>query len=128
LAVSSAMGIQSTTLRFYGMTAQEWSEWLSEAIRAFARTRRGSPVVEITLRDGDSFYVQHARALGELLTLAAYPEGFGQEVIDALIEDNEGDLHTPRVVIVHPTDVLRVELLAHAAGEGALPIGFDGSD
>jgi len=45
-------------------------------------------------------------------------------VLNALVEDLEGERHTPRVVILHPSQIWRIELLARAPGEGEAPIGF----
>lgn len=105
--------------------AQDWSEWLREAIREFARTRRvASPVVKIVLADEESFFIQHVTAGpgDDLVTFSVYPPGLGQAVLDALVPGEDGELMTPRAVIVHVGRVGRVELLTEAPGRAA--VGF----
>jgi hypothetical protein len=111
--------------------ASEWCDWLREAIQEFGRTRRSHPVVQLVLDDGETFFVQSVEpaAGNELVMLAVYPDvPLGQEMLAAMVRDEEGDYHTARVVIVHPARIQRTELLVRAPGEGAQPFGFTRPD
>lgn len=83
--------------------AAEWADTLREGIRAFSRSRRvGSPAVQVTLADGESFFLMRAEPGpgDDWISLYPYPAGRLDEMIhDA---DAKGELTTPRVVIIHP--------------------------
>lgn len=85
--------------------------------------------MQIVLDDGETFFVQSVEPApgDELIRFAVYPEvPLGQDMLAAMVRDDEGDYHSPRVVIVHPARVHRTELLVRAPGEGAQPFGFTG--
>jgi hypothetical protein len=70
-----------------------------------------------------------SRLRSKLVVLAVYPDvPLGQEMLAAMVRDEEGDYHTARVVIVHPARIQRTELLVRAPGEGAQPFGFTRPD
>jgi hypothetical protein len=83
--------------------------------------------VQFVLDDLETFFVQSVQPApgDELLEVAVYPDvPLGQELLGAMVRDDQGDYHSPRVVIVHPARVQRVELLVRAPREGAQPFGF----
>ena len=104
----------------------EWCDQLKQAVRDFSRSRRTTPVVEIVLDDRERFFIANAQPGpgDERVTLAVFPAGLGDALLEAMIRDAEGELFTSRVVVVHPGRIVRVELLAHATGEGVPAIGF----
>jgi hypothetical protein len=92
--------------------AAEWADTLREGIRAFSRSRRvGSPAVQVTLADGESFFLMRAEPApgDDWISLYPYPAGRLDEMIQDA--DAEGELTTPRVVIIHPEMVAKIELL-----------------
>jgi hypothetical protein len=95
--------------------AAEWADTLREGIRAFSRSRRvDSPAVQVTLADGESFFLMRAEPGpgDDWISLYPYPAGRLDEMIDDA--DAEGELTTPRVVIIHPEMVAKIELLVEA--------------
>lgn len=68
----------------------------------------------MTLSDGESFFLMRAEAGpgDEWISLYPYPAGRLDEMIDDA--DAEGELTMPRVVIIHPEMVAKIELLVEA--------------
>jgi hypothetical protein len=96
--------------------AAEWADTLREGIRAFSRSRRvGSPAVQVTLADGESFFLMRAEPGpgDDWISLYPYPPGRLDEMVDDA-DAEEGELTTPRVVIIHPEMVAKIELLVEA--------------
>lgn len=110
------------------MSAEAWVKDLIAAIRAYEKSRHSAPpVVRVTLRPSESHYVMNARAgeADELVTLDVYAE----DVADLLQVEQpaaggqtERKLLTRKVLVVHPSAILKFELLDEFPG--AKPFGF----
>lgn len=112
------------------MDAAEWCERLKAAVSAYSQSRRRTPVVQVVLDDRESFFIANAEAGpgDDFVSMSAYPAiRPGQAILDAMIEDAEGERRTPRVVVVHFGRVHRIELLADAPGAGIPVFGFAGT-
>ena len=95
--------------------AAEWMNNVTKALRAFVEERNiEAPTIKVTLTDGEWFFLHSASAMGsELLSLSPYPDEESQ-----FVEGRDGTRLPPRVVVVDPRYVHKVELLAHAPGGG----------
>lgn len=89
------------------MTAKEYMDGIRSVIAHYEQTRDTThPVVTFHLEDGDSFSVLQAdNGPGELLTLHPYPKDVG----DIIGADTLQPV-TPRVVVVEPRRVVKVEI------------------
>jgi hypothetical protein len=107
--------------------ASEWVDGLHTQIADFSRTR--TPVVEVFLGSGQRFRVQRAVAgPGESwVTLDVYPEiDAGQNVLEQMVADDEGELHSARTIMLGLHQIARIELLHDA--DRAQTLGFRGPD
>jgi len=71
--------------------------------------------VQVTLADGESFFLMRAEPGpgDDWISLCPYPAGRSDEMVEDA-DAEEGELTTPRVVIVQPEMVTKIELLVQA--------------
>jgi hypothetical protein len=99
------------------MHAQQWVNDFNEAARTYSRERRESPVVKVTLIDGESWYVQKIEAgpNDRLITFDLYPDA--NDVLANMVpveQHGQGggtNYFTRDVIVVEPDRVVKVELL-----------------
>jgi hypothetical protein len=100
--------------------ASEWHDALLAAVAAYEETRGETPAVRVTLMPSQEQLLLHRAAAGpgeSLVTLEPFPESEKEMV------EREGSFSTPRVVLVHPNAIVRVELLYEVPGAD-VPMGF----
>jgi hypothetical protein len=103
------------------VSTEAWISDLKEAIRAYTEARHLTPVVKVTLANGESRYVMRATSgeAGMLVVLDVYPERAGDLLEVERVE--EGQLErvreTREVLVVHPAAIVKVELLHEHPGE-----------
>lgn len=102
--------------------AAEWVDGLRAQTRNFARTRKQTPVVRVTLLSGENFYVESTEpGPGDsFVTFGVFPGT--EKVLEKMVRDNEGDYHTARVIVVSLHQLQQVDILYDAARSGT--IGF----
>ena len=93
------------------MSASSWVTDLNAAVADFARTRRTTPVVRVTLPTGEARYLLHAQPSeqDELLVLDMYPEGEKPE--DLLKLDDQAEYVSRQRLLVRPNAIVKVEIL-----------------
>ena len=97
-------------------SAKDWVEALKEAVSDFERSRSSAnPGVKVTLVDGESFFLNNARPGPghDLVILYPYPPGMTAE----LPTGEDGYPVMPRVLIVAPGAVAKIELMAEPPGQ-----------
>lgn len=108
------------------MTATEWRLALENAMKTYVATRQpGAVVVRIYLDDGEAFELAelYTQPVGNFLLLAPYPDDL-EDMVDA--PQTPGTKTTPRMVIVEPHRIRKVELLIDAPGRHE--VGFRASE
>ena len=101
----------------------DWVEALMESVAEFERVRSSAnPGVKVTLVDGESFFLSNARpAPGEgLVILYPYPPGMTTD----LPTGEDGYPVMPRVLIVSPAAVSKIELMAEPPGQREARFGL----
>jgi hypothetical protein len=96
---------------------------LRAAVREFTRTRRQGPAIQITLNDGERFYLATSSIEGSLIALHLYPEK--RELIPA--SDDTAFAYSRSVVLVEPHVIAKTELL-YDAPEERQALGFGVAD
>lgn len=94
--------------------ATDWDDGLAEAIADFKKTRGSQPVVKVTLEaTGEEPYLHQAQPGpgDDLVSLSVYPAGREREMIYNEAEDRD---YTPRVVVIHPARIIKIELVREA--------------
>jgi hypothetical protein len=107
--------------------AADWVEGLMQAVADFERTRGAiNPGVRLSLTDGESFFLSNARpAPGEeLLILYPYPPGMTTD----LPVGEDGYPVMPRVVIVSPQAIAKIELMAVPPGQREARFGLHAAE
>lgn len=97
-------------------SAKDWVEALKLAVSDFERSRSSTnPGVKVTLVDGESFFLNNARPGPgrDLVILYPYPPGMTTE----LPTGADGYPVMPRVLIVAPSAVAKIELMAEPPGQ-----------
>jgi PII-like signaling protein len=87
-----------------------WVTRFNEQVATFAHDRRRhEPLVRVTLSDGEQFFLASLdEQPGEgLVTLYPHPESY-----EEMIETEPGAVLSPRAVIVSPSSIVKLELLA----------------
>jgi hypothetical protein len=112
------------------VTATEWVEGLQARIQEFSRTR-SSPVVEVHLAFSHVVLRVKRADAGpgdSQVTFDVFPDAEpGPAILDAMVRrDPDGELYTPRQVIVRLDRIDRVELLHDLPR--ATSIGFQAPD
>jgi hypothetical protein len=100
--------------------AAAWYDALLAAVAAYEEVRGESPAVRVTVMPDQEQLLLHRAAAGpgdNLVTLEPFPEA-----VDEMV-DREGVFSTPRVVLVHPNAIVKVELL-YEAPDAEAPMGF----
>lgn len=99
------------------VSASSWVTDLNAAVADFARTRRTTPVVRVTLPTGEARYLLHAHPSeqGELLVLDTYPEGEKPE--DLLEVEDASEYVTRQRLLVRPNAIVKVEILYEHPGQ-----------
>jgi len=101
----------------------DWVEALMETVAEFERSRSAAnPGVKVTLVDGESFFLSNARpAPGHgLVILYPYPPGMTTD----LPTGEDGYPVMPRVLIVAPAAVAKIELMAEPPGQREARFGL----
>lgn len=96
--------------------AKEWVEALKQAVSDFERSRSSTnPGVKVTLIDGESFFLNNARPGPghDLVILYPYPPGMTTD----LPTGEDGYPVMPRVLVVAPSAVAKIELMAEPPGQ-----------
>ncbi len=99
-----------------------WTSTLVAEIREFATAHdRPQPLVQVTLADGERFFLAavEARPGGGFVTLYPHPENASD-----LIARAEGDILVPRSIVVPLANVHKIELLTHAPRGTRSDVGF----
>lgn len=103
--------------------ASDWYEALLAAVGEYEKVRGSSPAVRVTVLPDQEQLLLHRATAGpgeNLVTLEPFPKAE-----DDMIE-REGTFSTPRVLIVHPNQIAKVELLYEVPDADA-PLGFQAS-
>ncbi len=101
----------------------DWVEALMQTVAEFERSRSAAnPGVKVTLVDGESFFLSNARpAPGHgLVILYPYPPGMTTD----LPTGDDGYPVMPRVLIVAPAAVAKIELMAEPPGQREARFGL----
>ncbi len=101
----------------------QWVEALMETVAEFERSRSAAnPGVKVTLIDGESFFLSNARpAPGHgLVILYPFPPGMTSD----LPIGEDGYPVMPRVLIVAPSAVAKIELMAEPPGQREARFGL----
>ncbi|MGZ4281395.1 MAG: hypothetical protein ACXVQ4_04800 [Gaiellaceae bacterium] len=101
----------------------EWVEALKEAVAEFESSRSSAnPGVKVTLVDGESFFLSNARpAPGHgLVIMYPYPPGMSTD----LPMGEDGYPVMPRVLLVAPGAVSKIELMAEPPGQREARFGL----
>ncbi len=101
----------------------DWVEALKETVAEFEQSRSSAnPGVKVTLVDGESFFLSNARpAPGHgLVILYPYPPGMTTD----LPTGEDGYPVMPRVLIVSPSAVAKIELMAEPPGQREARFGL----
>jgi hypothetical protein len=101
------------------LTSQQWCESLRDAVRFYAASRRRLPAVEVTLSTGERFYVVNATAHGGLVALAPYEDDDPRTNVEGF---------SPRLVVVEPDRVAKLELFYDAPEHQAVGFGIEPPD
>lgn len=104
-------------------TAEEaWARGLLDEIREFADTHhRPEPLVQVTLSDGEQFFLAavEPRPGDGFVTLYPHPD-----LADELIPGSAGDVLVPRAVVVPLASIHKLELLSHVPRGTRSNVGF----
>jgi hypothetical protein len=101
----------------------DWVEALKEAVTEFESSRSSAnPGVKVTLIDGESFFLSNARpAPGHgLVIMYPYPPGMTTD----LPVGEDGYPVMPRVLLVAPSAVSKIELMAEPPGQREARFGL----
>ena len=101
----------------------DWVEALKEAVAEFESSRSSAnPGVKVTLIDGESFFLSNARpAPGHgLVIMYPYPPGMTTD----LPMGEDGYPVMPRVLLVAPSAVSKIELMAEPPGQREARFGL----
>jgi hypothetical protein len=101
----------------------DWVEALKQAVTDFERSRSAAnPGVKVTLVDGESFFLNNARPGPghDLVILYPYPPGMTTD----LPTGEDGYPVMPRVLIVAPSAVAKIELMAEPPGQREARFGL----
>jgi hypothetical protein len=101
----------------------DWVESLKQAVTDFERSRSAAnPGVKVTLVDGESFFLNNARPGPghDLVILYPYPPGMTTD----LPTGEDGYPVMPRVLIVAPSAVAKIELMAEPPGQREARFGL----
>ncbi len=101
----------------------DWVEALKQAVSDFESSRSAAnPGVKVTLVDGESFFLNNARPGPghDLVILYPYPPGMTTE----LPTGEDGFPVMPRVLIVSPGAVAKIELMAEPPGQREARFGL----
>jgi len=101
----------------------DWVEALKEAVAEFESSRSSAnPGVKVTLIDGESFFLSNARpAPGHgLVIMYPYPPGMTTD----LPMGEDGYPVMPRVLLVAPSAVAKIELMAEPPGQREARFGL----
>jgi hypothetical protein len=101
----------------------DWVEALKEAVTEFESSRSSAnPGVKVTLVDGESFFLSNARpAPGHgLVIMYPYPPGMTTD----LPMGEDGYPVMPRVLLVAPSAVSKIELMAEPPGQREARFGL----
>ena len=100
--------------------AAEWYEAFMAAVNEYGESRGEPPAVRVTVGPDHERLLLHSAAPGpgeNLVTLDPYPD----EEADMI--ERDGSVATPRVVLVHPNAISKIELLFEVPGAQG-PMGF----
>ena len=103
--------------------SSDWVEGLKEAVAEFEQARSSAnPGVKVTLVDGESFFLSNARPAPkhDLVVLYPYPPGMTTD----LPVGEDGYPVMPRVLIVSPGAVAKIELMAEPPGQREARFGL----
>ena len=101
----------------------DWVEALKQAVSDFENSRKATnPGVKVTLVDGESFFLNNARPGPghDLVILYPYPPGMTTD----LPTGEDGYPVMPRVLIVAPSAVAKIELMAEPPGQREARFGL----
>ena len=105
------------------VTSEEaWARTLIDEISEFARTHdRPQPLVQVTLADGERFFLAavEARPGGGFVTLYPHPEQTAE-----LVAGGEGTVLVPRSVVVPLSSIRKLEMLTHVPRGTRSNVGF----
>ena len=102
---------------------KDWVDALKEAVSDFERSRSSTnPGVKVTLVDGESFFLSNARPGPghDLVILYPYPPGMTAD----LPIGEDGYPVMPGVLIVAPSAVAKIELMAEPPGQREARFGL----
>jgi hypothetical protein len=105
------------------VTAVEWCDGLRAAIAAYTHTRRRTPAAQVTLTSDERLYLFLAEPAGAFVAMSAYPEEREAEMIRH--PDDEEHAYTPRVLLIDPAKVAKVELLYDVPTRQAVGFGIE---
>jgi len=103
--------------------SSDWVEGLKEAVAEFEQARSSAnPGVKVTLVDGESFFLSNVRPAPrhDLVVLYPYPPGMTTD----LTIGEDGYPVMPRVLIVSPGAVAKIELMAEPPGQREARFGL----